>query len=235
MAEKVLSLLENNILLFKRGRNDRAIAHSIDGKVVLSRDRNITPGYYRVTNVEEKSNVIICNAERELFDYYNGITYAEFLKLLDKYGYKIGFFRDFESDLEEKTFEKQIFAYNVDTKVFINACTINNGTTLVNIDVTCPLNGFEVAEHPLIYARSSKDVVLSFGRFREGLKPFQYIERLMERYDAHEYTDGDFTLVLWTYADETIHHLDRIKLVRNKEDMRTIFGNCSKIMQVLEG
>ena len=71
----------DNIVRFQKGKKG-IIAHNDNGKIILSKNKSVKEGYYKLSNIEEKDNVILADAQRVPYDYFPDITYNEFLNVL---------------------------------------------------------------------------------------------------------------------------------------------------------
>lgn len=139
-------------VLFFEGKKNRNIAYFWDGKVILCKNK-ISKGYARVTSVEDRGNFFLVTAEHIIKDYYEDISYDEFMKLLPMFGFKIGYNLEFENPhtKEDGThpMENQIFAYNLDLGMIIVAETwrLWGEETFNSINVYCP--HMDAFKHPV--------------------------------------------------------------------------------------
>lgn len=135
-------------VLFFEGKNNRNIAYFWDGKVIICKNK-ISKGYARITSIEDRGNFFLVMAEHIIKDYYEDISYDEFMKLLPMFGFKIGYNLEFKNKhaKEDGThpIENQIFAYNLELGMIIVAETwsIWGEKTFNTINVYCPyMNAF---------------------------------------------------------------------------------------------
>lgn len=185
-----------DIVLVKTGNDDRLIAHTECGKVIIP--INIVKcGYAKISEVVKiAEKYILVKMENVVKDYYDSISYEEFKEALKINGYKIGFDRPFETKPEDDI-EHQILAYNLDNGVVVVAETYFSGETFNTIDVYCPnVNGL----HRNIYMESrasSTMTVLDLCHEKNFEFPLQWINGLVE----NKYWDSRDYINLWTYAD----------------------------------
>ena len=83
-------------VLFFEGKKNRNIAYFWDGKVILCKNK-ISKGYAKITSAEDRGNFFLVTAKHIIKDYYEGISYDEFMKLLPMFGFKIGYNLEFEN------------------------------------------------------------------------------------------------------------------------------------------
>lgn len=118
-------LSTNKAYFFKKGKDYRYISYDEFGKIMIAKNC-YHEGYYRVLDALEKDKCYIVRLSEELlFDYYDGMSYDRFKRLLMGRGYKIAYELSFEHihHSSEVTDEFQLIAYNANLNIVIKAET----------------------------------------------------------------------------------------------------------------
>ena len=236
---------KDDIILFVKGNNERPIGYTLSGKVILCKN-DIALGYAKVKLVEERKKVILVEAENVLYDYYNGMNYNDFLKLLQIFNFKIGYdlpfiYHSYEGRDENgnKIYvdknEHQIFAYNLDYNVVIVAETWNNSNTFNSIEIYCPnINGHKIGDI-MLRSGTSKMALFDITFYVYHIPPLHYIMKKMQMV-SKEWPKNE-SICLWHYADERDENnlwdktIDRIFLAPAEVD--EIFKNCERMKPIL--
>jgi len=124
-------------ILLTEGKNNRIVGYTPTGKVILPINK-VKTGYAKILTLEEKEKYILCKLQNVVKDYYEGISYEEFLIALELNGYKVGFDIPFQSPYEYGE-ERQIFAYNLNINTVIVAETFYGKKSFNSIEVYCPI------------------------------------------------------------------------------------------------
>ena len=222
------------------------MGYTLSGKVILCKN-DITLGYVKVKSVEEREKVILVEAENVLYDYYNGMNYNDFLKLLQIFNFKIGYDLPFvysyykEKDENENVIygnknEHQIFAYNLDYNVVIVAETRNERKNFNSIEVYCPnINGHKIRSKMF---ESGTSIMAKFNPVFHSyyIPPLHSIIKMMktvskewpknETISLSHYEDRS-TIEPFKLWDKTIN---RILLVPSEVD--EIFKNCERMKPI---
>lgn len=237
-----------DVVLLKEGRDNKLIAYTDLGKVILPAN-HVTKGYVKITKiVKNAEKFILAEMEHVVADYYDGISYEEFKQVLNLYGYKIGFERPFQSSWEEYGEEFQLFAYNLNNGIIIVAETFGGKESFNSIAVYCPnVNCFN--QRCSFKSRGSGNhCVYDLAFARSFDFPLQSIHHQME---YHSKVWGDnLDLCLWTYADTErdeytgnidfgfecyglwANTIDRLLLV--DKEIEQLLGNCKRLIPVFK-
>lgn len=110
------------ILYVKDGKKGNGVSHD-KGKIVLFRNK-VKRGYAKITKVlKEADNYYLAEDENIPYDYYDGMSYAEFKEMLVARGYKIGYEQPFYNEQHPELEQKHMFAYNMTNGIIIIADT----------------------------------------------------------------------------------------------------------------
>lgn len=130
--------MNESFLIVRTGKDGNMISHTDDGKIIIPTNP-VNCGYAHIVSYKEKPNCILAVMKNVVEDYYFGIRYNEFIKVLQIYNYRIAFDVSFRSDYGD---EKLIMAYNREYNTIIIACTQLGTLTFESIRVYCPnMNG----------------------------------------------------------------------------------------------
>lgn len=243
-------LKTNDIILFKHGKNDRPVAYSNTGKVILCKHR-ISYGWAHVISVEERESVYLVKAVNILWDYHSEMDYSEFMELLPRLGFKIGFDMPFVynrvlligsngNPIYDHTKEHEIFAYNLANNMTIVATTWDNGKRFSSVEVYCPcIDGTS----QLNKCRGSHNMAIFELTHLKNHSPLKSCISMVE--DVRRGNGGiewskSSSISLWNYADidniskpENLWNvtIDRILLAPAEVD--EIFKNCERMKSVL--
>lgn len=166
-----------NIVRFIEGKNDKSVAYTDYGKVILC-DHKIKSGFAKIESVLDKGNCFIVTAKHVLKDLYPEIDYDDFIETISLFDYKIGFDRVFISSYT-KFEEHQIFAYNLNSKVCITAETIT-------LSDKCKLNSIYIyLPSKSIFDFSIRDRNISYGGINLTVLTASH-----RAFNALEYTDN---------------------------------------------
>lgn len=236
----------NDIVLVRKGKNDKLIAYTYLGKVIIPINK-IKCGYAKIIEIiRVAEKYILVRMENVVKDYYDNISYEEFKEVLQINGYKIGFDRPFETKYEYGT-EHQILAYNLNKGIIIVAETFYGSKTFNSIDVYCPnINGLG-KRIPMMSQASSTMTILDLCHGRNSEFPIQWINSFVENKNWNSRDD----ISLWTYADSNDNYeyktnnkygfeayslwtdtIDRILLV--DKEIENILGNCKRLIPVFK-
>lgn len=251
------SINKGDIILLQIGKQDKPVGFTDTGKVILpTKNSKVKAGYAKINSVTEMEKYILCDMEIVDQDYYSGISYEEFLRVLPIHGYKIGFDRTFKSKWGYD--EHQIFAYNLEYNTIIVAETImranenisNDRQIFNSIDVYCTnVNVFNLINWKIIESGSD-----SFTHFNLcNALPYQsdLLQRINDLMEKIKITEGikwpqNESPHLWTYSDinrvnrhiDDAEHvdlwestIDRILLAPPEVDQ--IFEGCERMKPVL--
>ena len=175
-------------VIFKEGKNNRPVAFTEEGKVILCKHK-IPLGYAKVKTVEDKGTYFLVTADHiDPKDYYYGINYEEFLKVLPLYGFKVGYDIPFKSPYGEYD-ERQILAYNLDNHCIIVAETFDNKDCFNSINLYCPnLSCFEFYSHMEGFTHGSGALSVFNISFRKCDNTFSVFDRVMKQIkDTNKY------------------------------------------------
>lgn len=237
----------NDTVIFKKGYNEKMIAYTTEGKIIICK-HHIPSGYAIIKTIEDKGNCFIVTAEHIIKDYYYDINYEEFLQVLPLHGFKIGYDIPFHYD-SMNTDERQIFAYNLDNHCVIVAETIDNKSCFNSIELYCPniddkdvqfkVKGLSIGSSKMCIfnlVNSFESGSLEyFNNYMKSIKENHGIEwdeneyvRLYHYVDADDENkkyDKDGNFAIW---ENTI---DRLLLVNKEVDV--IFKNSKRMKSVL--
>lgn len=229
-------------IIFFEGRDGKNVAYNPFGKVILC-VHDIPLGYAKVKKVvAEKERVILVKAQHIIRDLYSGITYDDFIKVLPKFSYKIGFDREFKNTLGGvDTMEHHIYAYNMNTGAIINACTITSDLShkqcFDEISVYLP----NVPAHNNIrhhgYVRGGQDLTVfdfanSYHRY-DILKDIDNILYLVDHSFIDRYWSRLRNVTLTTYMDDFLdREYSNVRLKLAPESLK-LFKNCEFLYDIL--
>lgn len=235
-----------DIVLIKEGKDDKLIAHTELGKIIIPINE-LKCGYAKITEIVRiAEKYILVKAENVVKDYYHNISYEEFKEVLKINGYTIGFDRPFETKYEYGT-EHQILAYNISNGVIIVAETFFGSKTFNSIKVYCPnVNGIG-RRIPMMSSASSTMTILDLCYGKNISFPIEWINTFVQDKNWNSRDD----INLWTYADSEKYDkykssnkygfeayplwentIDRI-LLANK-DIEKILGNSENLIPVFK-
>lgn len=193
-----------DIILFQQGKNDRQVAYTNSGKIILSKE-SIPCGYASVKNFEELPRCFIVDAEHlYAHDYFKGIVYQEFLQLLSNYNFNVIIDREFRYiQMPDSTTEHQILAIHNETNVILYAETFDNGSCFNTVEIYIPgQNGLLSSLHSLRVMGGSKDyAVFNIANVQGGMSEVMKIaysipqDRRVWKEDPlipHDYDDRQF-------------------------------------------
>lgn len=230
-------------VLFVRGKKNRNIAYFEDGKVILCKNK-ISKGYARITSVEDRGKYFLVTAEHILKDYYEDISYDEFMKLLPMFGFKIGYNLEFKNKYakEDGTHptENQIFAYNLELGMIIVAETWRMwGENSFNaIHVYCPhMNAWNMPlglECGNVHMSELNLCAFHGPNSENALKNICKTQKEIVE-DAGNLWPNDETPSLWHYSDDSRNlwedTISRILLVDKEID--SLFINVDRMKPIL--
>ncbi len=243
-------LKTNDIILFVHGKDKKPVAYSNTGKVILCKHR-ISYGWAHVISVEERANVYLVKAISIIWDYHPEMNYSEFMELLPRLGFKIGFDIPFvynsvlligsnSNPIYAHKNEHEIFAYNLANNMAIVATTWDNGKLFNSIEVYCP--GID-GTSSLNKCRGSHNMAIFDITLSKINSPLKYCISMVE--DVRQGNEGiewskSNSISLWNYADadnlsnsENLWNttIDRILLAPAEVD--EIFKNCERMKPIL--
>lgn len=236
-----------NIVRFMEGKNKGFVAYNDNGKIILSRN-DVQPGYYKVSNIEEKEKVILVDTKRVTYDYFPGIDYDEFLEVLKYNKFKIGFIEDFHYEHGDyKGDDHLVFAYDMTTHIVIVAESWDSGRCLNGVEVYCPgMNGFHLSVSTRVdlgYSSGNNEMskfelVRSKDIFNKNTGEIHILKGKMKpivESNENIYTDS---ISLYHYAERGntpeffSEARKKIKLA-NRKDMIELFGQSKTMMDAL--
>lgn len=133
-----MNIKENEILLFFKGKNDKAIGYDAAGKIVLSRNKT-SVGFKKIKNIKERDTYYLCDTESIPYDYYDGMDYVSFKEMIKYNNFKIAFEYPF---IYKGKNEMMVVAYHIPTHIIIVAETWDNMQSFNAIRCYCPgVNG----------------------------------------------------------------------------------------------
>ena len=122
---------------FRKGKKDRYVSYTDSGKVIIGSNCK-SEGYYNLTEVIEKKTVIIAKVVKCLCDYYDGISYEDFKKLVLERGYKLAFEQPFINRKGKKsTDEMRLVVYSEKLHMIIVADSIYSMSTFNSVCCYC--------------------------------------------------------------------------------------------------
>lgn len=202
-------------ICFFEGKKGNPVAHTVLGKVILCKHK-MPLGYARVTSVEEREKYYLVTAEHIVRDLYSGINYEEFIQVLPLQGYKIGFDRTFDHDMDEQGImaEHQIFAYNLQNRVVIVAETFTweKGGRVGFNSIKIYLPGISVFTGYRKRTRLFRSGGASITQLDAGSTSYnqdgilEYVNDLMEREGHGNTWPADEYPSMWTYADDDLEY-----------------------------
>lgn len=193
------SVEPGDIVRFVKGKKNRNVSYTLTGKVILCKHQ-IQIGYAKIKTVENNEKYFLVTAEHVVHDLYPEISYEEFLEVIEKHGYKIGFDRRFKrrklSENDISTNEHQVFAYNstISTCIVATTVTIEGDEQHFNyINIYLPFATIsDFRRNHLFNNGNSVMVVLDAVRTTYSLLlyPLDYIKTYMEnrvlrKFDGH--------------------------------------------------
>ena len=236
----------NDIVLVREGKDNKLIAYTYWGKVIIPINK-IKCGYAKIVEVVKiADNYVLAKMENVIKDYYDDIPYEEFKEALKLNGYKIGFDRPFDTKYGYGT-EHQILAYNLDNGIIIVAETFYGSKTFNSIIAYCPNVNALGFRHRLMSSGSSTMTELNLCHGRNFELPLEHINTLIE----NKYWNSRDDINLWTYADSDLYNeyttnnkygfdayslwadtIDRILLA--DEEIEQILGNSKRLIPVFK-
>lgn len=248
-VNELLGIKDGDVIRFFRGKKDKIVSFTTGGKVIFSRDRKIKPGYYRVSNIEDREKTILVSTERVAYDYYPEIDYKEFKEVLKNLGFKIGFEEDFDYIVpidQTLRHEKMLFAYNLDNNVVVVAESFDNQGTFNSIEVYCPgMNCFSVRSRLFKMGGSTHSVfdLACCDACNKNLGIMHMILNVMQDIvdrGANHFGESD-TISLWNYVEGRNDYSEefflkmRQKINRaDRNDMLKVFDGCKLMLEALE-
>lgn len=136
------SIKTGDIYYFNKGKRDRFISHTGYGKVIIA-ESFTSRGFAEIVSFNEKETVIIAKVKRCLYDYYDGMSYINFKRLVLGRGYKLAFEQPFKrtyyasGEGEKSTDEMRLVVYSEKLHMIIVADTIESMSTFNSIDCYC--------------------------------------------------------------------------------------------------
>ena len=127
---------------FKKGKKDRYVSYLDTGKVIIGSNCT-SEGFYKLTDINERENVVIAKVVKCLYDYYEGMSYKDFKDLLLKRGYKLAFEQPFQrkyhvsGEGDKCSDEMRLVVYNTEIHMVIVADTIYNMEKFNSIRCYC--------------------------------------------------------------------------------------------------
>lgn len=229
-------------ILLVNGKNNRVIGHTMVGKIILPVNE-VKAGYAKVLSVQEKEKCVLCELQNVIQDYYYGITYEEFLKVLGLHGYKIGFDIPFQSPHGYGE-EREIFAYNLDINTIIVAETFYGKKSFNSIKVYCPnMNSLKFRWNIFQHGGGSMsvlDLCIETGSQANLLEKINEKMLKIKKDKGVEWNGNDIP-ALWNYSDPRYDEngvwnlwestIDRILLADKEVDV--IFKKCKMMEHVL--
>jgi len=224
-------------ILLVEGKNNRIVGYTPTGKVILPINK-VKTGYAKILTLEEKEKCILCKMENVVKDYYDGISYEEFLTVLELNGYKIGFDIPFQSPYEYGE-ERQIFAYNLNINTVIVAETFYGKKSFNSIDVYCPnMDGLRLRSNIFSHGGCNMSVLsLCQANLLESINNSMLNIKEIKGILWHK----DESISLWNYTDRREDEngvwnlwdttIDRILLADKEVD--SIFKNCERMKPIL--
>lgn len=196
------------IYYFEKGKKDRYISYSDTGKVIIGSNCK-SNGYYSLTEITEKENVIISKVKKCLYDYYDGMSYKDFKELVLERGYKLAFEQPFQrkyhisGESDKCTDEMRLVAYSKELNMIIVADSIYSMSMFNSVCCYCyGVNGNYLVRHRLFSHGNSNLTVFdlvhcnSYGVSR----PLHIVEAYGSK-DFSSKIERCDTPSGWTYAD----------------------------------
>ena len=235
----------NNIVRFHKGKKKGFIAYDNNGKIILSRDKSVKEGYYKLSNIEERDNVILADTQRVPYDYFPDITYNEFLDVLKSNGFKIGFIEDFHYVYDDYEGDDHlVFAYDMKTHIIVVAESFDSGMCFNLIHTYCPgMSIFNLLRSRLISHGDSQMTVLDLTRddiYNKNLGAIHAIKNDMEGIverdeniykqpiNLRNYSEPQFTIDT-DFIDECKKKIKRA----DRADMIKLFSQSESMMKAL--
>lgn len=230
----------DNIVRFQKGKKG-IIAHNDNGKIILSKNKSVKEGYYKLSNIEEKDNVILADAQRVPYDYFPDITYNEFLNVLKFNDFKIGFVENYHFIYDGyKENEYMIFAYDMKTHIIIVAESTDSGTYFNSIHVYCPgMSIFHSPQSKLFSHGDCQMTVLDLTRedvYDKNLGAIHTIKNDMENIVERGENIYKQPINLRNYSEMDTDSVDETKQKikrADREDMIALFFQCETMMKAL--
>lgn len=201
-------------ICFFEGKDNKLVARDLYGKVILCKHK-IPFGYAKVLSVEEREKYYLVTAEHIIKDIYSGINYEEFLQVLPLHGFKLGFDRIFDHEMDGITLEEhQVFAYHPENKSVLVGETFkweeNSRMTFNSLRIYLPgASCVSFQRNRMFYSGSNQISVLDVGSTSRGeIGVLAYVNDMMSRFG------GDWPEIeypnLWTYekSDNKEHDED---------------------------
>lgn len=200
---------------FKKGKKDRYVSYLETGKVIIGSNCT-SEGFYKLTDINERENVVIAKVVKCLYDYYEGMSYKDFKDLLLERGYKFAFEQPFQrkyhvsGEGEKSTDEMRLVVYNSDLHMIIVADTIYSMKAFNTIDCYCyGANGLKLSRQRLFSHGSYRCAIfdLCYSYYYNIMCPLRTVE---------SYCCKDFPFKIercdvpsgWTYAEANNAKLD---------------------------
>lgn len=194
------------VYLFKKGKKGALISHDDFGKIIIG-ENCTAPGFYKIRVKKELNKCYIVTAIQEvLYDYYDGMAYGEFKKLLSSRGYVIAFEMPFTTEYRENGekvvyAEKRLVAYSKRLNMVIVADTFSQWNTFNSIECYCyGTNAFDFINHKMMSFGSDNTAVFDLTRDVSEAEPLHKAEEFcspdadLSRYQL-KIPSG------WTYGD----------------------------------
>ena len=128
------NLINGVFLIVRNVKHQNLISHTSDGKIIIPTNP-VNPGYAIMNSFNERDNCILAVMTNVIKDYYYGIRYNEFTKVLNMYNYTVAGTLQFESLMGT---EDMIVAFNEHYNTVIIAQTTMNKNLFQSIHVYCP-------------------------------------------------------------------------------------------------
>lgn len=232
----------NNIVRFIKGKKG-TIGYNENGKIILSR-KNVSIGYYKLSNIIEKEKVILADTERIPYDIFPTITYNEFLNVLKYNGFSIGFIEDFCYTCGDYTSnEHLIFAYDIETHIIIVAETWAGEKSFNTIDIYCPgMSIFHI--NPALKLPFCGNASMTIFRINDNdiwnknLGIIHLMKNNMRYIVENQKNIYKDTISLWNYSEklESLKDFEesRKKIKQaNRKDMIELFKDSKLMMKAL--
>lgn len=180
-----------DIMFFNAGNDNRMISHTVDGKVVICKNK-LEEGYARVLTVDERKTCFLVTAEHVVKEMYENMKYLEFVEVLKLYGFKIGFEEPFtRKTLNRDVGERLLYAYKPNGMVVVaQTFTLTLDTVVFEprlewVTVYCPnlsVHGVSDKLYKFVnQTRSTNDMTIFELADDTDLNAFSSIMRLMDR------------------------------------------------------
>ena len=234
---------EHSFVRFEKGKKENFIGHTEEGKVILSRNE-ADAGYYELSNIAEKETVIVANTKKVPYDYFPGITYEEFLDVLQYNGFKIGFIEDFHRENGDYSGDDHlVFAYDLNTRIIIVAESWDSGRTFNSIEVYCPgIDAFKVKTR--LFSHGSGDLavfnLVYTDIFYQNIGVIHMLKENMKAIveAGKNVYRGNHIISLWNNSEdsdaENFYEKSREKIkLADRNDMIKLFSNADLMLAAL--